>query len=125
MFFKSQPIACVSTAVSVGNTGKDDVVWPSSNVASFLSLFAPGGGIVSSYPGGLWATASGTSMATPHVTGAFAVLKQAAPSASVSAILTALQQTGIPIVDTRPGGNATRPRIRRSEERRVGKECRL
>src|SRR6185295_5313998 len=31
--------ACVSTAVSVGNTGKDDVVWPSSNVASFLSLF--------------------------------------------------------------------------------------
>jgi subtilisin family serine protease len=104
--------ACVSTAVSVGNTGKDDVVWPSSNVASFLSLFAPGGEITSSYPGGMWFTSSGTSFSTPHVSGAFAVLKQAAPSASVSAILTALQQTGVPIADTRPGGNATRPRIR-------------
>ena len=104
--------ACVSTAVSVGSTGKDDVVSPFSNVAAFLSLFAPGGDILSSYPGGQWFTISGTSMATPHVTGAFALLKQAAPGASVSAILTALQQTGVPITDTRPGGNATRPRIR-------------
>jgi len=104
--------ACVSTAVSVGNTGKDDVVWPSSNVAPFLSLFAPGGDILSSYPGGMWFTASGTSMATPHVTGAFALLKQAVPGASVSTILTALQQTGVPIADTRPGGNVTKPRIR-------------
>jgi subtilisin len=104
--------ACISTAVSVGNTGKDDVVWPSSNVAPFLSLFAPGGEILSSYPGGLWSTASGTSMATPHVTGAFALLKQAVPGASVSAILTALQQTGVPITDTRPSGNVTKPRIR-------------
>ncbi|HMH53790.1 MAG TPA: S8 family serine peptidase [Candidatus Acidoferrum sp.] len=107
--------ACVSTAVSVGNTGKDDVVWPSSNAASFMSLWAPGGNILSSYPGGLWMTSSGTSMAAPHVTGAFAVLKQAAPTASVSTLLTALQQTGVPITDSRPGGNVTKPRIRIAE----------
>jgi subtilisin family serine protease len=104
--------ACVSTAVSVGNTGKDDVVWPSSNVAPFLSLFAPGGSILSSVPGGQWMTLSGTSMAAPHVSGAFAILKQASPGASVDTLLTALQQTGVPITDTRPAGFVTKPRIR-------------
>ncbi len=103
---------CVSSAVSVGSTTKSDVVSSFSNVAPFLSLFAPGSLIQSSYPGATWATASGTSMATPHVTGAWAVLKQANPGASVSTILTALQQTGIPVTDTRPGGTVTKSRIR-------------
>jgi subtilisin family serine protease len=109
---KLETPACISSAVSVGSTEKNDVVSSFSDVASFLSLFAPGGFIQSSYPGNQWIVASGTSMAAPHVTGAFALLKQAASSASVSAILTALQQTGLPITDARPGGTVTRPRIR-------------
>jgi subtilisin family serine protease len=104
--------ACVSTAVSVSATNKDDTVEDSANVAPFLSLFAPGGAITSSYPGGQYATETGTSMATPHVSGAFALLKQAIPGASVTTILNALQQTGVPIMDTRPAGNNTKPRIR-------------
>ncbi len=44
--------ACVSTAVSVGATTKDDQVASYSNVAPFLSLFAPGDEIISSFPGG-------------------------------------------------------------------------
>jgi len=103
---------CISTAVSVGSTEKYDVVSSFSNVSPFLSLLAPGGVILSSYPGGTWISANGTSMATPHVTGAWAILKQAAPGASVTAILNALQQTGLPITDTRPGGGVTTPRIR-------------
>jgi subtilisin family serine protease len=104
--------ACISTAVGVGSTEKNDVVSSFSNIASFLSILAPGGSILSAYPGNQFALASGTSMATPHVTGAFAVIKQAAPGASVSAVLSALQQTGVPITDTRPGGTVTKPRIR-------------
>jgi subtilisin family serine protease len=107
--------ACVSTAVSVSSTTKGDVVSSFSNVASFLSLFAPGEPITSSYPGAQYHTDSGSSMATPHVTGAFAILKQAAPSASVSTLLSALQQTGVLITDTRDGGSVTKPRIRIAE----------
>src|SRR6266852_5983586 len=44
--------ACISTAISVGATTKEDQVADFSNVAPFLSLFAPGADITSSYPGG-------------------------------------------------------------------------
>ncbi len=93
--------ACISSAVSVGSTTKSDEVSWFSNIASFLSLLAPGDGITSSVPGGTYATLSGTSMATPHVAGAWAVARQAVPNASVTAILNAIQQTGKPISDTR------------------------
>jgi Subtilase family/HYDIN/CFA65/VesB-like, Ig-like domain len=103
--------ACVSSAVSVGATTKDDRVADYSNVAPFMSLFAPGDEIVSSYPGENFAVASGTSMAAPHVAGTWAILKQAAPTASVDEILQALTSTGFPMTDTRAGGATTRPRI--------------
>ncbi len=103
--------ACVSSAVSVGATTKDDQVASYSNVAPFMSLFAPGDEILSSYPGGEFAVASGTSMASPHVAGTWAILKQAVPTASVDDILQALTSTGLPITDPRAGGGTTKPRI--------------
>jgi hypothetical protein len=52
----------------------------------------------------------GTSMAAPHVTGAWALLRHRAPSASVAQVLSALTTTGQPVTD---GGNGlTKPRIR-------------
>ena len=51
-------------------------------------------------------------MATPHVAGAWAILRQADPNASVQEILGSLQQTGVPITDDRIAGGVTRPRIR-------------
>src|SRR6059058_6143297 len=103
--------ACVSTAVSVGATTKDDQVAYFSNVAPFLSLFAPGVSITSSFAGGGFAIASGTSMAAPHVAGTWAVLKQAKPTASVDEILQALSGTGVMIEDTLAETGTTRPRI--------------
>jgi len=72
--------ACISTSVSVGSTTKQDSVSSFSNSASFLTLLAPGGQINSSVPGNGFSVFSGTSMATPHVAGAFAVLRSANPS---------------------------------------------
>jgi hypothetical protein len=48
-------------------------------------------------------------MATPHVSGAFAVLKQQSPTANVDDILSILKSYGVPVNDTR--NNITKPRI--------------
>jgi hypothetical protein len=103
---------CISSAVSVGATTKGDVVSSFSNVATFMSVFAPGSSITSSVLGDGFGSMSGTSMATPHVTGAFALLKQASPGATVDQMLGALQTTGVPTTDTRTNGTVTKPRIR-------------
>ncbi|KWT76033.1 S8 family serine peptidase [Candidatus Magnetominusculus xianensis] len=101
--------ACISTAVSVGSTTSNDAVASSSNSASFLSLLAPGDSIYSSIPNNSYDTMSGTSMAAPHVAGAWAVLKQIKPSASVVRILNVLKDTGVSIKDSRNG--LIKPRI--------------
>ena len=105
--------ACISSAISVACTYKnttlvDQVCW-FSNTADFLDLMAPGYSIQSSVPGGGFGSKSGTSMSAPHAAGTWAVLKQSKPTASVSEILTALQNTGEPIFD--PLNGQTYPRI--------------
>ena len=114
---------CVSTAVSVGATWDSsggnngslgsssvDSVAYYSNSVSFLNLLAPGSLITSSVPGGAYATFQGTSMATPHVAGAWAVLKQKVPRLTVSQGLAALAASGLAVTDPRNG--LTKPRIR-------------
>jgi hypothetical protein len=105
--------ACISSAISVGSTDKSNNVSYFSDVAPFLSLFAPGDSINSSVPGGGYEVLSGTSMAAPHVAGAWAILRQAAPGASVSTILNAFRSTGLPITDSRVffGGGSVVPRL--------------
>ncbi|HYB73317.1 MAG TPA: PQQ-dependent sugar dehydrogenase, partial [Candidatus Sulfotelmatobacter sp.] len=100
---------CISSAVSVGATTKADAIASYSNSASFLSLLAPGDSIYSSVPGGGFAYFSGTSMATPHVTGAWAVIKQKTPAATVDQVLDDLKSTGVLLTDPRNG--VTTPRI--------------
>jgi subtilisin family serine protease len=110
--------ACISTAISVGATcdsstagygctAVDDI--PSySNIASFISLLAPGSLISSSTPGtNTFQSWHGTSMATPHVAGAWALMKQRDPNATVSEVLAALQNTGAIVDDQRASGTVT------------------
>ena len=104
--------ACVSSAISVGDTTDADAVAPASNVYAQIHLLAPGSSITSAVPGGGTATFSGTSMAAPHAAGAWAVLKQLNPGASVSEILSKLQSTATAVKDLRVGGLSTlMPRI--------------
>jgi subtilisin family serine protease len=60
---------------------------------------APGVEILSSVPAreGTWTTFSGTSMASPHVAGAAALLRQRHPTWTVEQIKSALAQTGVPV----------------------------
>lgn len=110
--------ACISTAVSVGahcDAGPDGSACATgvggiasySNITSFVSLVAPGSYIRSSVPGNAYATYNGTSMATPHVAGAWALLRQAQPAISVTEGLALLRQQAIPVNDTRSGGSVT------------------
>ena len=55
---------------------------------------APGANILSSQPGGRWAVFSGTSMATPHVAGGAALLRERHPSWTVAQLKSALVLTG-------------------------------
>jgi subtilisin family serine protease len=90
--------ACVSTAIAVGASTKNDELAMFSNRAAFLDLLAPGDGIVSSTPGS-YSAMSGTSMAAPHVAGAWAIAKQYAPGAGVGEVLATLQAMASPIDD--------------------------
>ena len=107
--FISAP-ACVHGAVAVGSTNKDDSISIFSNHSPFAHLLAPGGLIKAAKAGGGTTIKSGTSMATPHAAGAFALLRSARNGASVSKILNALVCAGKPV--TRAAPNVLyRPRI--------------
>jgi subtilisin family serine protease len=96
--------ACISTAVTVGATDDADAVAPFSNRGPQVDLHAPGVAINSSIPSARFAAFNGTSMATPHVAGAFASLRSLRPQASVDQIEAVLNSSGLAA-----GG---RPRIR-------------
>lgn len=91
--------ACISSAIAVGSTTNDDEVSGFSNHARMVDLMAPGSNISAPFYRRPAVThrvtnKSGTSMATPHVAGAWAVLRQAKPDASVDEVLRALVCTG-------------------------------
>jgi len=102
--------ACLSNVVSVGSSNDRDEVSSFSNSARFLSLLAPGESIETAEPGGRTIVASGTSLATAHVSGTIALLRQRAPSARVGEIENALRITGRPVRDER--NDITAPRLR-------------
>ncbi len=101
---------CISTGIGVGASADTyDGYWVKSNSGPPMDLWAPGTNITSSVLAGGYSQVTGTSMAAPHVAGAFAVLRQADPSADVATAKSALESTGVPLLDSRNG--LVRPRL--------------
>ncbi|MFY9915275.1 MAG: S8 family peptidase [Nocardioidaceae bacterium] len=72
----------------------DDTFADYSNYGADVDLIAPGTCIYSTWMNGGYNTISGTSMATPHVTGAAALYKSTHPSATPAQVKAALQAAG-------------------------------
>ncbi len=72
-----------------------------SNICETNDLSAPGVSVYSSIPGGKYASYSGTSMATPHVTAGVALVKSRKPHAPIEEILKETAQEAQPV----PGEN--------------------
>jgi aqualysin 1 len=84
--------ARVAEAITVGSSTINDARSSFSNFGSVVDIFAPGSSIVSTWNTSDTATAtlSGTSMATPHVTGVAARYLQNNPGASPATVRNAL-----------------------------------
>ena len=109
---------CLSTVIAVGATNRaGNAVAYYSNLTSRTYVLAPGGdayddgAVVSSILGGAYDAYQGTSMATPHVTGALTALSRVFQTTKISYLEDALRRTGKAVTDTRYGTGETLPRI--------------
>lgn len=86
--------ACISNVVAVGFTQQNDQLAKLSNHSEKIALLAPGTNIEGAGTGGSLLDLTGSSQASAHVSGAFALLKQAWPAANFYHIMDALNCTG-------------------------------
>jgi hypothetical protein len=105
--------ACISSSIAVSSSTSSDQESSFNNWSSTLTtLFAPGSSVYSSTGASdtSYASWNGTSMATPHVTGTWAILRQNRPTDSVSTIRSRVLSGGVAIV-TGCGGGLSKPRV--------------
>lgn len=76
--------------ICVAASGTSDSLTTFSNYGDMVDLAAPGQSILSTYPGSTYSWASGTSMATPFVSGAAALLWAEKPGASTDEVRSAI-----------------------------------
>jgi len=91
-------------AFSTCTEAVDDSFACFSNYGHDVDIMAPGVGILSTYMNGGYATSSGTSMASPHVAGAAALILAASPGLSPAQVKAALIAAGDPAPCATPTG---------------------
>lgn len=72
--------AAFNYVLSVANTTQTDTKFFNSNYGYFIDVCAPGDNVSSTWPGNLYVSSSGTSMSSPVVSGAAAIVKKQFPS---------------------------------------------
>ena len=93
--------SCISHVISVGAVNNHDKIQQFSNSCDLLDIFAPGAGIQSSIPLQKFSQKSGTSMAAPHVAGAWAVLRSKGIQASNDDLLFRIKHAAPLLTDSR------------------------
>jgi subtilisin family serine protease len=79
--------------LSVGATMAKNKLAGFSNSGSWVDLAAPGEGITSAFPGGVYATWSGTSMASPLAAGTAALVRAVEPGLAAKDVARRLKRT--------------------------------
>ncbi|MGC4879535.1 S8 family peptidase [Micromonospora sp. DT43] len=100
--------ARTTEAITVGSTTSSDARSSFSNIGTCLDIFAPGSSITSAWYTSNTATntISGTSMATPHVVGAAALVASANPSWTPAQVRNQLVANATPNVVTNAGSGS-------------------
>ena len=100
--------ADVSSAITVAATGSNDARASFSNYGTCVDIFGPGVNITSDWYSSTTATntISGTSMATPHVTGTAALYLSTNTTASPATVTNALVSNSTANVVTSPGSGS-------------------
>ena len=101
--------ACITNVTAVANADESNIMVSSSNRNEETDIIAPGSLITSMYKDGGFATLTGTSMSTPFISGAGALLKQFHTALngtvlSTDAIVGMMNSTGDDVDDTANSG---------------------
>jgi subtilisin family serine protease len=86
--------ASYNSVLGIGSTSSTDLRSTFSNYGSGVTLFAaPGEGVITTFPGGAYAAAWGTSFSTPMVAGSASLVLQARPSSKPGDVINGLSKT--------------------------------